>query len=398
MPTDEAPPTECWQFETGGDIRSSPTVYDDSVYVGSNDGALYAVNRHTGEQRWAFQTDGPVRSSPTVFGGTVYVGSDDGTVYAINRETGTPRWQYQTDGSIVGGPVIFNLTLYVGTTTGRVYALDLHTEAPMWTVETDGEIVSSPLVVEDTVFVGSTDGMLTAIVAASGDIRWSFETTKEIRTPPTVSENAIYVGDRSGTIYALTHADGNEIGRLEGDAPTSGLGEWTALSPPTAVGGTLVFGNYMGRTYAARVQSEVQGTLWKHEGMLGIQSAPAIANDRVYVGDLNMIHALDLGSGEQEWQLKLDEADHFRSSPTVTDGTLYIGNDNGTLYAISIDESRASRDSRTEFGTLGHHERHALFQSTVGLYRCIGSGDDEVLEEVKRLNKKMDAALWTDES
>ena len=39
---------------------------------------------------------GEVSSSPAVAGGVVYVGSDDGKVYALSASTGTQIWSYTT--------------------------------------------------------------------------------------------------------------------------------------------------------------------------------------------------------------------------------------------------------------------------------------------------------------
>ena len=50
---------------------------------GSNDGKLYAIDAASGQQQWAFATGGPVASSPSVSNGAVFVGSNDGFVYAI---------------------------------------------------------------------------------------------------------------------------------------------------------------------------------------------------------------------------------------------------------------------------------------------------------------------------
>jgi outer membrane protein assembly factor BamB len=82
-----------WQFNpgTGRDMRSSPTFAIDpingipTVYIGSDDGNLYAIDANTGNDLWAFDTGSPVVSSPVVdLDGTIYVGSDNGNVYAIN--------------------------------------------------------------------------------------------------------------------------------------------------------------------------------------------------------------------------------------------------------------------------------------------------------------------------
>jgi outer membrane protein assembly factor BamB len=42
------------------------------------------------------------------------------------------------------------------------------------------------------------------------------------------------------------------------------------------------------------------------------------------------------------------------SSPTVADGTLYVGSNDGSVYALSTGVDATSTDSRVELGTLGH--------------------------------------------
>ncbi|MFW5968611.1 MAG: PQQ-binding-like beta-propeller repeat protein, partial [Persicimonas sp.] len=71
-----------WEFGTGDRVRSSPTVVDDTVYVGSNDGNLYALNADDGEEEWRQNLGDAVASSPTVVDDRVFVGSDDGSIYA----------------------------------------------------------------------------------------------------------------------------------------------------------------------------------------------------------------------------------------------------------------------------------------------------------------------------
>ncbi len=57
------------------------------VYVGSNDGNLYAINPD-GTQKWAFSTGNGVLSSLAIGkDDTLYVGSDDGSFYAINSSS-----------------------------------------------------------------------------------------------------------------------------------------------------------------------------------------------------------------------------------------------------------------------------------------------------------------------
>jgi len=78
-----------WEFETGDEVNSSPAIGSDgTVYVGSRDFKLYAINGKTGVKLWEFETGNYVGSSPAIGSdGTVYVGSSDNKLYAIKTES-----------------------------------------------------------------------------------------------------------------------------------------------------------------------------------------------------------------------------------------------------------------------------------------------------------------------
>lgn len=94
---------------TGSQVQSSPTVSGGIVYVGSNDGKLYALNATPGAKKWSYTTGGQVSSSPAFANGTVYVGSYDGYVYALKAGTGALVWKYLTSGGdISSSPALAN--------------------------------------------------------------------------------------------------------------------------------------------------------------------------------------------------------------------------------------------------------------------------------------------------
>jgi hypothetical protein len=78
-----------WEFETGGWGESSPAIGSDgTVYVGSDDHKLYALNGKSGVKLWEFETGDAVDSSPAIGSdGTVYVGSWDNKLYAIKTDS-----------------------------------------------------------------------------------------------------------------------------------------------------------------------------------------------------------------------------------------------------------------------------------------------------------------------
>ena len=70
-------------------MPSSPAIGSDgTVYVGSYDYKLYAINGKTGDKLWEFETRYRVFSSPAIGSdGTVYGGSEDNKLYAIKTDS-----------------------------------------------------------------------------------------------------------------------------------------------------------------------------------------------------------------------------------------------------------------------------------------------------------------------
>jgi hypothetical protein len=79
-------PELLWLFTAGKDIDSSPAVAGDAVFVGSDDGRLYALDATTGAERWRFEVGGEVYASPAVVGSVLFIGSTNGDVVAIRNQ------------------------------------------------------------------------------------------------------------------------------------------------------------------------------------------------------------------------------------------------------------------------------------------------------------------------
>jgi len=125
-PSPIKPGTVLWEFETGDDVFSSPAIGSDgTVYVGSSDKKLYAINGKTGVKLWEFETGSYVPPSPAIgTDGTVYVGSRDKKLYAINGKTGVKLWEFETRGAVSSSPAIgFDGTVYGGSQDNKLYAI-----------------------------------------------------------------------------------------------------------------------------------------------------------------------------------------------------------------------------------------------------------------------------------
>jgi predicted small lipoprotein YifL len=128
--------TPIWEFETVGLVPSSPAIGSEgTVYVGSADHKLYAINGKSGDKLWEFKTGGRVWSSPAIGSdGTVYVGSADHRdhkLYAINGKSGDKLWEFETGRAVYSSPAIgSDGTVYVGSKDKKLYAIKTDSKGP----------------------------------------------------------------------------------------------------------------------------------------------------------------------------------------------------------------------------------------------------------------------------
>lgn len=271
-----------WRFLTGDWVDATPAIGPDgTIYVGSWDGKLYALTP-AGAKKWDYSTGAGnyIYSSPALGAdGTIYFGAGDGNLYAL-RPDGTLKWTYPAGDWIDSSPAIgANGSIYYGSWDGNVYAVrdEGDTARELWRFATNGPVLSSPALGRDgTVYIGANDGRLYALHGATGMMQWDFNAAGPIEGSPAVGpDGTVYVGGTSGFLHAV--------------AGDTGLLKWkfdtvdpVASTPAVRADGTILFGT----TAAALFALNSDGTQkWKVATADWVDSSPAIAPDgTIYVG------------------------------------------------------------------------------------------------------------------
>ena len=133
------------------------------VYVGSNDGFLYALDAAEGTHVWRFDTHGDewkaVTPSPIIVDGAVYCGSRNPFFYAFDAATGKEKWRFSFGASWVESSAAFdNGVIYVGSSDAdKVFAIDAATGEKRWEYKAKGATWSSPAVGDGVVYIGDVD-------------------------------------------------------------------------------------------------------------------------------------------------------------------------------------------------------------------------------------------------
>ena len=77
-----------------GSIYSSPAIYNDKIFFGSDNGSFYALNLSDGTEVWKISLGCKIRSSPAIDNsGVIFFLASDGFFYALNNN-GTLYWDY----------------------------------------------------------------------------------------------------------------------------------------------------------------------------------------------------------------------------------------------------------------------------------------------------------------
>jgi len=321
-----------WRFKTNGPVVSSPAIAQNTVYVGSNDHYLYAINVADGTELWKFKTGSRVASSPAVSAGVVYFGSYDGNIYALDARTGQLRWKFSSKGE------------------HRFTARHLHGSQPAAESMPDpfDFFLSSPTVTSDTVYVGSGDGNVYALEAKSGILRWSFGTGNVVHASPAVANDTVYIGSWDSFFYALDAKTGKVRWRFKtGEDPVI-FNQVGIQSSAVVAGGLVYFGCRDANLYALDADTGAKVWEFNNKGSWVI-STPIVLDGTLYfaTSDSGLFHAVDAKTGTARYSLSFNHWPMF-SSPAIAGRTLLIGSHAGTLIAIDLDKHATAWTFRTD--------------------------------------------------
>lgn len=338
--------TRAWRLDLGGRITAQPVVGEGgTIFVGAHDHEMHAVSAD-GRPLWSTRVYRQVWSAAAVVGDTVYVGSDAQAFFALDASDGSTRWRVRAEGDADGSVAVGEGgTLYFAAGP-HLYAVDREGEV-LWRFEARGPfLLSSPAIDSDgTLYLGSLDDRVYA-VAPDGRMRWEHRTEDDVSSDPVIGDDGtIYFGSDDEHVYALTR-DGERRWRTHLDG---------YVRAPVALGrtGDVIVAVYGPRPRVVSLDAQTGEERWSFpvnisdSPELGVASGPLVDVDgNIFFGAQDdFLYGLS-AHGQMRW-IHRAGAD-IDSAPVLTaDGTLLVGCDDGFLYAIT---QAALDDGGTEAG------------------------------------------------
>ena len=172
-----------WSIQLGIAIGSSPLIYEDSIIVAVEDNRrsgfdafVIRLNRKTGEAIWTSPWLGDYsHSSPSIWNDTVVVGSNAKKIHGIDLDTGKLKWEVPVSGKVMYAPAIAGNQAYFVTFDGQAHSLDLSKREIKWSFQMRGRARMSPAVDLDldSVIVSSMAGDIYSLEPNTGTPKWT---------------------------------------------------------------------------------------------------------------------------------------------------------------------------------------------------------------------------------
>ena len=197
----------------GDHTHSTPAINTESAiaFIGSNDNYLYALHADSGEGVWKFQTGGDIKSTPALFEGSVLITAWDGFLYRVDQESGQEIWKFGSYGKSMSSPSIDidDRIVIFGSHDGSIYGIDFDSGEEIWKFRTGKRVMSSATIVSRSdgtgriAFIGSASKYIYGLDPKTGEQLWRFETQGHVSSVPTIENGRMYVSGDDGWLYVF---------------------------------------------------------------------------------------------------------------------------------------------------------------------------------------------------
>ena len=333
--------------------RLKPIIAYDKVYSASRAGDVIAFDQKTGETLWQADLSDinnersfwDRRVSALLSGGPaaglnkVFIGSENGKVYALDAQTGELSWQASIKGEVINAPAIESGVVVVNSASGIMKAMNADNGEELWKIEQDVPAltlrgISAPVIASGGVLIGTGKGGVSVYLIDSGQQGWStdigeatgsteLERVIDVDSAPIVFGDKVYAVSSRGNLAAIDLKSGRILWKRQ----------YSSYRQISIYRNTIFLTNVSGHVYAIDRINGIER--WSNLALAnrGV-TGPAIIDDYVVVGDFEgYLHWLNQETGEIVARHKVDGSG-IHATPTVVDNILYSQSVNGDLQVI----------------------------------------------------------------
>ena len=340
-------------------LRLDPKVLADRIYVADGYGELLALDRFNGKRIWRTRIGAVQKGMLSAFNfldrkdpsfvsggvgagaGYVFLGTTLGDVVAVSAADGSEAWRVNINAEVLAAPVTGDDLVFAQTVDGRLVALEESSGELRWSFDNQVPVLtlrgtSTPVYSGEVVYTGFSNGKLSAVRSETGELIWEhrvmlpegrseLDRLVDIDGSPLVAGPVIYAVAYQGKLKALRRADGAMLWEHEVSSfldLSEGYGQVYVVSEDDVV---------------SAIDQQSAEVVWTNDQLQRrkLTSPIAFSNYLVVGDDQGYLHVMAQSDGRFVGRRKLD-GKGLRSDMTVSDGTLYVLGNSGSLYAVKI--------------------------------------------------------------
>ena len=336
-----------WKKDLGSDGNRpfgfiEPVIHGQHIYVASGGGKVFKLDKKTGDQKWKTDLNATLVSGVAYRDGSIYVGLKNGVLVCLNENDGIKRWEISLGGEIMAPVAVDKGHVFAQTANGLLLGLDQENGEEVWRSQSTLPLLTvrgtaTPIVIDGTVITGLANGKLVAIDIKTGIQRWDsrlaipsgssdIEKVVDVDVKPLLLGNRILAGSYNGSIAMVDAATGQAFWQKE-----------TSVRGDLSEGfGNVYFASSEGEIIAYDASSaQIQ---WVNESLLrrGLGDTATWINYVIAADYKGYLHILSQRDGSLVGRSKIG-GQLPRSPFVISDNTLYVLNDEGKLFALTLE-------------------------------------------------------------
>jgi outer membrane protein assembly factor BamB len=291
----------------------------------------FAVSQPSEALEWS----APLAAFGMVIASAIDSAAGRATVQAVELATGIPLWEIDLHDSKGiypdrGGMALAanDGLLYAATLGGHVAAIDSIRGTVRWNMALGEPVYGGVTLSGDRVIVPAGNG-LAVLDRMTGEVHRTITTGGRLDTAPAVADGVAYIAGDDAVVSAFRLDDGQLLWRAEADGPFD--------AAPILRGTRLIVASMAGSVIAFDITAGAQ--LWKTKASRKpIAVSPALSADGLLfvAADDGHVHVIAAETGNLIRSRRV-AAVPLRSAPVVSGETVFIGADDGNIYALDPD-------------------------------------------------------------